>query len=337
MAAAKRTKGAAHKGGLGMGKATSLLAAAAGGWILYSNFSVDHHLPLPDAIPAEREVFLSKSAGRLNYYVDRQASGRPLVLLHSINAAASAYEMGPLFAHYRNQRPVFALDWPGFGFSDRSERIYSAQLYEDALVEFLTNQVGEGADVVALSLGAEFAARAAMNHPEWFHSLVLLSPTGFNPDARASRSQMAQTSGLSNALHPLLSAGLWGRALFDLIASHSSISFFLKKSFIGAVPPGFVEYAYASAHQPGAQHAPLYFVSGKLFTSQVRSLVYEKIKTPTLVIHDRDAYSRFGALQDLLLKNPAWQAVRLVPSAGMPHFERTADTVEVLDSFWKGR
>jgi hypothetical protein len=124
--------------------------------------------------------------------------------------------------------------------------------------------------------------------------------------------------------------------LFDLIATHSSIGFFLRKSFIGPVPPGFIEYAYASAHQPGAEHAPLYFVSGKLFTAQVRSVIYEKVKTPAIVIYDRDAYSRFGALQDLLLKNPAWQAVRLVPSQGMPHFERTADTVEVLDAFWKG-
>ncbi len=334
--AAKRTLRAARKGGIGMGAITSLAAAAAGGWILYSKFAVDHQMPLPDAIAAERKALASKTAGQFNYYVDQQAGGRPLVLLHSINAAASSYEMAPLFEHYRGQRSVYALDWPGYGFSERSARVYSAQLFADALVEFLATQVGEAADVVALSLGAEFAARAALAHPELFHSLTLISPTGMNPTRLANGTQVARQTGISNALHPVLSAGLWGRPLFDLVASHSSISFFLRKSFSQAVPPGFVEYAYASAHQPGAEHAPLYFLSGKLFTPQVRSLIYEKIKTPTLVIYDRDGYTSFGALEELLLLNPAWQAVRLVPSQGMPHYERTADTAEVMDAFWKG-
>ncbi|MBN1371518.1 MAG: alpha/beta hydrolase [Anaerolineaceae bacterium] len=334
--AAKRKLQAARNGGLGLGALTSLAAVAAGGWILYSKFAVDHHQLLPDAIAAERKEFLSKTAGQLSYYVDQRAGGRPLVVLHSINAAASAYEMGPLFEHYRSKRAVYALDWPGYGFSERSSRVYSAQVFVDALVDFLTSQVGEPADVVALSLGAEFATLAALAHPELFHSLTLISPTGMNPTVRANGSQIAKQTGASDVLHPILSAGLWGRPLFDLVASHSSINFFLRKSFSGAVPPGFVEYAYASAHQPGAEHAPLYFLSGKLFTPQVRSLVYEKIKTPTLAIYDRDAYTTFGALEELLLHNPAWQAVRLVPSQGMPHYERTADTAEVMDAFWKG-
>ena len=36
------------------------------------------------------------------------------------------------------------------------------------------------------------------------------------------------------------------------------------------------------------------------------------------------------------MKNSAWQAVRLVPSRGMPHFERLSDTIEVVEGFWRG-
>ncbi len=313
---------------------TGLLLATAGSWLLYSHLAIDHAVPLPDALPAERKTFTSSVAGTLSYYRGQVRTGHPLVLIHSINAAASSYEMKPIFLHYRGQRPVFALDLPGFGFSERSKRVYSPGLYETALLDFLKTQVGEPADVVALSLGSEFAARAARAEPDLFHSLVMISPTGFS--FRSERgSQKASQTGLSDLLHPLFSFPLWARAFYDLITTRLSIQYFLRQSFVGTVPPDLVEYAYATAHQPGAEFAPLYFISGKLFTPGIRQAVYERLQVPTLVLYDRDAFTSFEMLPDLLTKNPNWLAVRLVPSLGLPQFERLEDTVEVLDSFWK--
>src|SRR5258706_15614577 len=98
-------------------------AAAIGGGVGYSALRINHRARMPDAIDADRRMFMSKVAGRISYYVDRNAGGgTPMVLLHSINAAASAFEMRPLFEYYRNQRVVYAVDLPGFAFSDRPKR-----------------------------------------------------------------------------------------------------------------------------------------------------------------------------------------------------------------------
>lgn len=316
-------------GGLG-----SLLVLMAGGWIAYSWLGIDHRRPLPDAIVAERGAVLSKAAGWLNYYLDRTASGRPLVLIHSVNAAASAYEMGPLFQLYRSQRPVFALDLPGYGFSNRLPRNYSPQLFADAIAEFLQSEVGEPADVVALSLGSEFVARAAIAHPELFHSLALISPSGVDKVEPERAPETYPTRGISDLAHAVLSFPLWGRALFDLVASRRSIDYFLRQSFVGPVTPGFADYAYASAHQPGAENAPLHFLSGRLFTRGAATLLYENVHKPTLVLYDQDAYVDFDGLPALLARNAQWQARRVVPSRGLPHFERLPDVVEALDAFW---
>jgi pimeloyl-ACP methyl ester carboxylesterase len=309
--------------------------AAAAGWIAYSHLAIDHNVAMTDALPAERKEFHSPSAGRLSYYASRAASGRPLVLIHSINAAASAYEMRPVFLAYQNRRPVFALDLPGFGFSERGKRIYSPGLYSSAILDFLTSEVGEPADVVALSLGSEFVARAALVQPERFSSLTLISPSGFSYKQKRRGSQQASQSGFSNMLHPVLSMRLWGLPLYDLIATRTSIEYFLKQSFIGPVPQEMIDYDYASAHQPGAEHAPLYFISGKLFTPDIRETVYERLEVPTLVIYDRDNFTTFEMLTDTLTRNTFWQAVRLVPTLGLPQFERLDDLVMVLDKFWK--
>ena len=99
--------------------------------------------------------------GQLSYYSTGPGQGRPLVLIHSINAAPSAYEMKPLFDHYRSERPVLAPDLPGFGFSDRPDIPTHPDVFVKALVEFLRQVVVQPADLVALSLGGEFAARVA--------------------------------------------------------------------------------------------------------------------------------------------------------------------------------
>ncbi|GAC1631487.1 MAG: hypothetical protein NVS9B10_24950 [Nevskia sp.] len=58
----------------------------------------------------------------------------PLLLIHSINASGSAYEIKPLYAHYRGERPVLALDLPGFGCSGRSDRACTPRLMTDAVL-----------------------------------------------------------------------------------------------------------------------------------------------------------------------------------------------------------
>src|SRR5690606_12671036 len=150
-----------------------------GGWSLYSKFIIDHEMPITPAIDADRKEFYGNNSTLLNYYVKTESKARPLVLIHSINAAANAYEMRPLFVHYQADRPVYALDLPGFGFSDRSNRDYSVELYVSAITDFLKDIVGEPADIIALSLSSEFSAIAAHRIPELFNSLIVISPTGF--------------------------------------------------------------------------------------------------------------------------------------------------------------
>jgi pimeloyl-ACP methyl ester carboxylesterase len=75
------------------------------------------------------------AAGRIAFYV--AGSGPPLLLVHSVNAAASAAEVRPLHEHYRASRTVYSIDLPGFGASERSDRVYSPRLMTDALLQLL--------------------------------------------------------------------------------------------------------------------------------------------------------------------------------------------------------
>ncbi len=318
---------------IGTAAVTAPLAAG----IAYSAVAVDHAVPLAPAIDATQRRLRSARAGEINYYADEHADGRPLVLIHSINAAASAYEMRPLFERFRGQRPVYALDLPGFGFSERSDRVYSPTLYTGALLDLLQEiqEHGEAADVIALSLGSEFAARAALQRPELVQSLALISPTGLTARAQMNRSERAGNSQAGARLYGLFRFPLWSQAFYDLLASRPSIRYFLKMSFVGEPDGGLLDYAYATAHQPGARFAPLAFVSGQLFSPDIREAVYEQLTIPVLAIYDRDAFVRFDTLPHVLERNPNWRTTRLIPSKGLPQFERLDETAAALVSFWQ--
>jgi pimeloyl-ACP methyl ester carboxylesterase len=310
------------------------LATAAAAGIAYSRLAIDHEVPLSDALNAERhEVYLS-DVGQISAYVGEQSAGRPLVLIHSINAAASALEMKPLFELYRHNRPVYALDLPGYGFSDRQARPYTPEFFSNALGDFLSEVVGEPADVIALSLSSEFAARAANKAPEQFRSLTMISPTGFTRRSSGRPTEQASKRGDSNSIYGLLANPIWAQALYDLIASRMSLRFYLGKSFVGDVPSELVEFGYATSHQPGAMIVPFYFLSGRLFTQDALNELYVHLSVPTLILYDQDFYVRFDLLPELVNQNELVNAVRIAPTLGLPHWEQPEETKAALDAFW---
>ncbi len=318
----------------GLGILAGIPVGLAAGWIVYSATAIDHNVPMLKALDAKRETFSTPETGLVSTYVDRRGEGRPLVLIHSINAAASAYEMRPIFERFRAVRPMWVPDLPGFGFSERSNRLYSPQLYTQAILKLLETQVGEPADVVALSLGCEFAARAAMARPDLVRSLTMISPSGFIGRGEGRSSQTLQERGIDDMLHKAFSFWVWARPLYDLLTTDVSLRYYLEQSFAGPVDQEWLAYAHTTAHQPDAHYAPLYFISGKLFTPKVLERVYAKLQMPVHVIYDRDPYVSFEKLPALLAIRPHWHATRLVPTMGLPHFDLPDPTVAAMGAFW---
>ncbi|WP_295455176.1 alpha/beta fold hydrolase [uncultured Thiodictyon sp.] len=287
--------------------------------------------PLPEALAAPRQNLMTRAGERVAWYGDTAGSGRPLVLVHSVNAAPSSFEVKPLFDHYRGQRPIYSLDLPGFGHSDRPVGPYSADRFTNALVDFLEQVVKQPADVVALSLSSEFAARAALKAPGRIVSLALISPTGFS-----ARQPFGPAIG--RPLHRLLTLPGLGAAAFALVSSRPSINYYLGQSFVGKPVPAVIDYAYATSHQPGARHAPLMFLSMQLFTRDAPARLYALLPAslPVLAIADRDPYVTFEGLAGFVAVHPNWRYEKVAPNMGLPQWERLPELVAALDRFWAG-
>lgn len=288
--------------------------------------------PLPPPFDGER-LSCTRRAGRLSYTA--KGRGAPVLLLHSINAAACAYEVRPIWEAASPNRRYYAPDLPGFGHSDRSDRRYDQTLYVDAIADMLDEiEAAHGpvpVDVVALSLTCEFLARAVVRAPHRFRRLAFVTPTGFQKGAGRLTGPAGATREVPG-VNAVVSLPLLGDALWGALVSRPSIRFFLQKTFGSKdIDEGLFTYCYLTAHQPGAKYAPLAFVTGRLFSADVRSL-YGQLTLPIWVARatrgDFADFSEAGWLAD----RTNW-TVEPFPTGALVHFQDPARFMAGLETF----
>jgi len=259
----------------------------------------------------------------------------PLLLLHSVNAAASAAEVRPLFEEARQHRTVWAMDLPGFGLSDRPDLAYTPQLMTDAvsavLSELCAHSGAPQVDLLAVSLGCEFAARAVDMAPHRIRRLALVSPTGFA--ARKRRHRPPGTTLVIPWLDRWLRNSGWGDRIFRQLVRPGVIRYFLRRTFGRPdIDETLWRYAVATTRQSGARHAPLRFVSGALFSADVQDL-YRRLGIPVWVsMPSRGDFTNYEGRSGFE-SSPLWQFHR-IDGGALPYFENSKAFHDLLDDFW---
>ncbi|HEX8830797.1 MAG TPA: alpha/beta hydrolase [Longimicrobium sp.] len=270
--------------------------------------------------------------GDVHYaFYSREGEGRPLVFVHSINVAASAHDMRPLVrALARGDRPIFVLEWVGFGHSDRPEIAYTPEVMEDQLEHFLERVVrpAGGADVVGLSLGATYAAEVARRRPDLVRSLVALEPAGLGDDP-----------GELGRLWSKLVFVLPGvqRALYERLTTPERLFEFARDQLFTpefGVPEEYVEYGVESARVEGAARPLDDFVNGRLFVKDAME-TYLRLRQPLLVVHGTSESRRLSSARRLpeLEERPNVTVVPL-PTGPLPHWERAAEVADRVRRFY---
>lgn len=289
----------------------------------------------PEALPPALEAAVREQElmeGQARFYV-RDGTGVPLVLLHSFNAAASSYEMKPIFEHLAatTERPLYALDWLGFGLSDRPPVGYRPTLYQRQLRRFLSEYVNAPADVVALSLGSAYAAVVAAASSFLVRKLALVSPTGLSSGRRSSFAQRALI-GLADG------AGAFELFFYRLTRRDALRRFYARQVFLedAQVPHGLVNYAFLTTHVRGAHYAPRRFIDGTLFLEQEARDAYIRLPRPTLIVvpeQDDGLIQSFDALNEVAAQNDTYIRAETLPAGLMPHWETPEALFPLLDDF----
>ncbi len=250
-------------------------AAVAAGVVVGNRILTSRAGPLENPLPGVERTYRWRGMD-VHYTVAGDLDAPELVLFHGIHAGASSYEFEPIFETLADTYRVFAVDLPGFGRSDRPPLVYSPELYAECIRDF-TNDVTDEPIVLASSLTGAFATDAATETA--FEHLLLVCPIDSTGEERPW-------------LRTLVRAPVVGTALFNLLASKPSIEFFYDRDgYYDAdrIDEDELEYAWQSAHQPGARYAPASFAAGTLDPDFDLGTELATLETPITLVWGRDA------------------------------------------------
>jgi pimeloyl-ACP methyl ester carboxylesterase len=296
---------------------------------------------LPPALRGKAHT-LAESAGALVLYgagpqpADGATAGAlPVLLVHSVNAAASAAEVRPVYDELGRERPVYALDLPGYGLSERRAQTYTLRQMTDAVTTAArwvqARHGGTAVHGLGVSLGSEFLARSSVEQPGLYASLALVSPTGLRggqvlagPEGSSRHVRVADR---------MVRGPGWGGWLFRQLTRPGVIRYFLRRTWgRREIDEALWAYACLTTRQPGAEHAPLSFLSAGLFAADIHR-VYGRLGVPVLVVHGTCGdFTDYRALPTVSAGR-GWRVHVMRDAGALPYFERPDEFMAVYRGF----
>jgi pimeloyl-ACP methyl ester carboxylesterase len=258
--------------------------------------------------------------------------GEPLLLVHGVYAGASSFEFRKNFQELSKSYRVYALDLLGCGMSERPSRRYEPEDVAVQIEDFVREEIGGSAHLVASSLTAALVIPAVVRSPRLFKKLVLICPTGYGTLDRPS-------GRLGDVIYGLFLAPVLGNTLYHAIVSRWGIRYYLGRMAYhdtDLVTEELVEDYHGLSHQPGARYFPAAFVSGKLNLGVAD--LWPRVPQRTLICWGLEARTvpvREG--QRFVENNPRSEPRIFKDAALLPHDERARTFNEEAKTFLSKR
>jgi pimeloyl-ACP methyl ester carboxylesterase len=317
-------------GGCGLRARTLVVAGALGGLAALNARLERSGGDLSNRLGGETRYYRWRG-GDLAYTV--AGEGEPLLLVHGIYAGASSFEFRKNFGELSRDFRVYALDLLGCGLSERPRRRYGPQDVTSQVEDFVREEIGGAAHLVASTLCGALSVPALVRSPRLFKKSVLICPTGYGSLGRPS-------GYLGAAVYGLFLAPVLGDSLYYAIVSRRGIRYYLGNiayHHAGFVTEDLVESYYRTSHQRGAKYLPAAFASGKLNLGVAD--YWPRVPQRTLICCGLEARTiPVSEVEEFVRRNPRSEPRIFKDASLLPHDER-AETFnrEVREFLSSGR
>ena len=254
----------------------------------------------------------------------KTGSGPNLVLLHTLRTQLDIFEkLVPLL---EKSFTVYALDYPGHGFSDIPQTDYRPELFVKTVEGFLDKLDLSSVTLAGISIGGVIPLIIAAKKNKRVRKVIAINPYDYGRGSGLARANavagliftLARVPVLGEMVMRLRNVALENRILQGGVANPNALT------------PGFYALTYASGLRPGHYHAFLNLIRHAHHWDEARAR-YGKIDVPVLVVYGEQDWSRAGDRQRTVESIPGAR-VEVVADGG--HFlsldqpKRLAEIVE---------
>jgi len=129
--------------------------------------------------------YITLQSGIRTHYIEAGPPDAPVVILtHGFLSSVRDWQANLLPLAQNSPKPLrfIALDWAGFGLSDKGTRAYSLYFFADFLRDFALAMELENFDLVGHSMGGKHNLAFAIFYPQYIRKFVLVDTDGFITD-----------------------------------------------------------------------------------------------------------------------------------------------------------
>ena len=265
----------------------------------------------PERLPWSPDLlarYLDIGGVRLRYVT--AGEGPPLLLLHTLRTQLDMFQkvIPALATRFR----VYALDYPGHGYSEIPDRVYDAGFFVDAAAASLDRLDLRNAVVVGESIGGSIALLLAARHNPRVARVIAINPYDYDRGRGLRRSSF-----LANLIFGLSRVPILG-ATVERLRSYPVVHRVFEGGVVrpGALPRALAKEMYLVGNRPGHSRAFGSLVANWPSWEAARG-EYASINLPVLLIYgDRDWSHEEERAADARAIPGA--ELRVIPNAG--HF-----------------
>ena len=261
---------------------------------------------------------------RLRYI--QAGRGPSLVLLHTLRTQLDIFQK--VIPTLAQRFTVYALDYPGHGYSDIPNVEYEPKLFVDAVVGFLDELDIRDATVAGISIGGTIALLMAAHHNPRVKKVVAINPYDYGRGGGVRRSSPVANLIFGLSIIPMLG---------DTVMRFRN-RIMERPIFLGgvaepdAIPPQLLEELYLVGTRPGHYKAFLSLLRNahKWDLAHAR---YPDIKAPVLLVYGEHDWST-PSEREITLKDISGAKMQTVPGGG--HFlslDRPREVEQLIGEF----
>ena len=267
-------------------------------------------------------------------------TGKPVLLLPALSTISTRAEMRGLADLLSDRYQVVALDWVGFGQSDRPAIAYTPAFYQTFLKDFVRSVFSEPVVVIAAGHAVNYVMEIAKRTPAPWSWVVLVAPTWRGPLPTA----MGERRGFYKGLQRAIGLPIIGQFLYGLTTLPPFLRLMSGRHVLADrkhLTRDWMRQKWRTTQRRGARFASAAFVTGGLdaLRNQEQWLTwFQPLPLPVLIVIGEQIPPKSRAEMEVLAHFTAVQVYRMPGSLGLheEYPEALAEAVLPFLNKWTG-